>query len=59
MKNLTKLIVVVVVAKLVSDKLFKKDKTKTETPVEPEIMDDIPKPIRSGRYPWGKDPAHM
>lgn len=57
MKKLTKLIAAVVVAKLVSDKLFKKDKTQVET--ESETVDDLPKPIRSGRYPWGKDPAHM
>jgi len=57
MKKLTKLIAAVVVAKLVSDKLFKKDKTQVET--ESETIDDLPKPIGSGRYPWGKDPAHM
>ena len=59
MNKLAKFIVTVVVLKIGYDKLFKKN-LETSTP-EHELLDDIqnPKPIRSGRYPWGQQPKDL
>ena len=59
MNKLAKLIVTVVVLKIGYDKLFKKN-LKPSTP-EHELLDDVrkPKPIRSGRYPWGQAPKDL